>query len=80
MGSLRLGQVLGLQHSHEDEVTVAEVRRLNVASAFAISDSLADLVWNPQFHGPQVAAGLITLYEAALSALQANPDEDAGIR
>jgi uridine phosphorylase len=52
---------------------VAEVRGLNVASAFAISDSLADLVWNPQFHGPQVAAGLITLYEAALRALQADP-------
>ena len=49
---------------------VAEVRGLQVASAFAISDSLADLVWNPQFHGPQVEAGLITLYEAAVSALQ----------
>jgi uridine phosphorylase len=44
---------------------------LQVASAFGISDSLADLVWNPQFHGPQVEAGLITLYEAAASALQA---------
>lgn len=50
---------------------VAEVRGLQVASAFAISDSLADLVWNPQFHGPQVQVGLITLYEAAVSALQA---------
>ena len=47
---------------------VAEVRGLRVASAFTISDSLADLVWNPQFHGPEVEAGLITLYEAALSA------------
>jgi uridine phosphorylase len=52
---------------------VAEVRGLQVASAFAISDSLADLVWDPQFHGPEVEAGLITLYEAALSALQADP-------
>ena len=50
---------------------VAEVRRLQVSSAFAISDSLADLVWNPQFHGPPVQAGLITLYNAAVSALQA---------
>jgi uridine phosphorylase len=49
---------------------VAEVRGLQVASAFAISDSLADLVWDPQFNGGQVEAGLITLYEAALSALQ----------
>ncbi len=50
---------------------VAEVRGLQVAAAFAISDSLADLAWNPQFHGPEVEAGLITLYEAALSTLQA---------
>lgn len=50
---------------------VAEVRGLQVASAFAISDSLAELVWNPQFHGPQVEAGLITLYEVAVNALQA---------
>ncbi|HEX9356072.1 MAG TPA: hypothetical protein VF933_19905 [Streptosporangiaceae bacterium] len=56
-------------------LAVAEVRGLQAASAFAISDSLADLAWNPQFHGPQVQAGLITLYEAAVSALQASsPD------
>lgn len=57
---------------------VAEVRGLQVASAFTISDSLADLVWNPQFHGPEVEAGLIALYEAALSALLADPGRDAG--
>ena len=50
---------------------VAEVRGLQVSSAFTISDSLADLAWDPQFHGPQVRAGLITLYEAAVSALEA---------
>ena len=34
---------------------VAKVRALQVASAFTISDSLADLVWNPlEFHGPPV--------------------------
>jgi hypothetical protein len=48
------------------------VRGLSVASAFVISDSLADLVWNPQFHGPEVEAGLITLYQAALTALRAS--------
>ena len=57
---------------------VAEVRGLQVASAFTISDSLADLVWNPQFHGPEVEAGLIALYDAALSALLADPGRDAG--
>jgi hypothetical protein len=56
---------------------VAKVRGLQVSSAFTISDSLADLVWNPQFHGPQVQAGLIMLYEAAVSALQA-ADQDTG--
>jgi len=50
---------------------VAEVRDLQVSAAFTISDSLADLVWNPQFHGAEVQAGLITLYGAAVSALQA---------
>ena len=55
---------------------VAKVRGLQVASAFTISDSLADLVWNPQFHGPPVQAGLITLYEAAVSALQAMKEAD----
>jgi uridine phosphorylase len=55
---------------------VAEVRGLRIASAFVISDSLADLVWNPQFHTPQVEAGLITLYQAAVAALQAEPVTD----
>ena len=54
---------------------VAEVRGLRVSSAFTISDSLADLAWNPQCHGAEVRAGLITLYEAAVRALQAvSPD------
>jgi uridine phosphorylase len=51
---------------------VAQVRGLQVASAFVISDSLADLVWNPQFHGQEVETGLITLYRAAVRALQAS--------
>ncbi len=50
---------------------VAEVRGLRLASAFVISDSLADLVWNPRFHDPAVQAGLIGLYQAAVSALTA---------
>jgi nucleoside phosphorylase len=57
---------------------VAEVRGLQVAAAFTISDSLADLAWDPQFHGPQVEAGLVTLYRAALSALVAVTAGPAG--
>jgi hypothetical protein len=36
-----------------------------------ISDSLADLVWRPRFGEPQVEAGLVQLYQAALTALAA---------
>jgi phosphorylase superfamily protein len=50
---------------------VAEVRGLRVASAFTISDSLADLVWHPRFDSPTVERGLVTLYGAALAALRA---------
>lgn len=57
---------------------VAEVRGLRLASAFTISDSLADLVWNPRFHEPEVQAGLIALYGAALSALLEGSGGDAG--
>lgn len=48
---------------------VAAVRGVEVACAFAISDSLAELVWDPQFHGPEVEAGLDGLYRAARVAL-----------
>jgi uridine phosphorylase len=57
---------------------VAEVRGLRVASAFTISDSLADLVWNPRFHEPEVEAGLVALYGAAVNALLEGPGGDVG--
>jgi uridine phosphorylase len=50
---------------------VAEVRGLRLASAFVISDSLAELVWSPRFHDPAVQAGLIGLYRAAVATLMA---------
>jgi uridine phosphorylase len=50
---------------------VASVRDVRLASAFVISDSLADLVWNPRFHGTEVQEGPVTLYEAAVTALTA---------
>jgi hypothetical protein len=53
---------------------VAEVRDLRLASAFVISDSLADLVWNPRFRDPAVQDGLIGLYQAAVAALLAGPE------
>ena len=48
---------------------VAQVRGLSLATAFVISDSLADLVWTPRFHDPAVEAGLVDLYQAAVAAL-----------
>ncbi len=50
---------------------VAEVRGLRLASAFVISDSLADLVWSSHFGSPEVASGLVELYQAAVEALMA---------
>lgn len=49
---------------------VGEFRGVQVATAFTMSDSLAELVWDPQFLGPEVEASLIALYHAALTALQ----------
>ena len=48
---------------------VASVRGMHLASAFVISDSLAGLEWNPQFHGVKVQEGLVTLHQAAVAAL-----------
>ena len=50
-------------------MAVAEVRGIEFATAFAISDSLAELQWDPQFRAPETTEGLHRLYEAALRAL-----------
>jgi uridine phosphorylase len=51
--------------------SVAACRSVHVASAFVISDLLVDGVWDPQMHGEETAAGLRTLYDAAVAALLA---------
>lgn len=51
---------------------VAEVRGLSLASAFVISDSLAEPVWSTRFHSPEVASGLVRVYQAAVEALLAD--------
>lgn len=48
---------------------VAEHRGVAATAAFAISDSLADLVWDPQFVSPDVGPSLEQLYRAAVEAL-----------
>ena len=51
---------------------VAEVRGLSLASAFVISDSLAELVLSTRFHSPEVTSGLVRVYQAAVEALLAD--------
>lgn len=42
-------------------------RGVEAAAAFVVSDSLADLEWNPQFHSEATTSALDALVEAALS-------------
>jgi uridine phosphorylase len=49
--------------------SVALCRSVQVASAFVISDLLTDEVWEPQMRSERTAAGLSTLYDAAVAAL-----------
>ena len=49
---------------------VGEYRGIEVAAAFVISDSLADLVWDPQFHSDATVSALHALYEAAVTVLE----------
>jgi len=51
--------------------TVARYRGVALASAFTISDSLAEPEWEPDFLSKPTNAGLETLYRAALAALGA---------
>ncbi len=49
---------------------VAQYRKINIASACTVSDSLAGDVWKPKFHSVQ--KNLKTIYQAALMALLDN--------
>jgi hypothetical protein len=40
-----------------------------MASAFTMSDSLADLVWDPQSHAGETEESLTRLFAAAVDAL-----------
>lgn len=47
---------------------VAQFRNVEAAAVFSISDSLADLVWQPEFHSEKPRAGLEHLFRATLRA------------
>jgi uridine phosphorylase len=49
--------------------SVGQVRGVEVAAAFAISDSLADGEWVPQFGHPRLADRLVRMVPAAVAAL-----------
>lgn len=49
--------------------SVARCRSVQVASAFVISDLLADAVWEPQMRSERTITGLQTLYVSAVAAL-----------
>lgn len=48
---------------------VAQYRNVHMGSILTISDSLADLVWKPEFHSNEANIGLELLFKAALDAL-----------
>lgn len=48
---------------------VAQYRKVEFATAYAISDSLADLVWNPSFSSPHTAGNLRKIYDSALETI-----------
>jgi uridine phosphorylase len=48
---------------------VTQYRGVDVAAAFVISDSLAELAWNPQFDAEVVGNNLVQLYQAVRAML-----------
>lgn len=50
---------------------VAAYRGVEMGSLLTVSDSLAELKWDPQFRSDTTRAGLETIYQVALQALQA---------
>jgi uridine phosphorylase len=57
---------------------VAAYREVDVAAGFVVSDSLADLVWDPQFHAPETLDSLIRLYEASVATLMVDGPAPGG--
>lgn len=54
-------------------LAVAAYRDVDLTAGFVVSDSLADLAWDPQFHSPRTIGALMTLYEASVETLAIEP-------
>lgn len=52
---------------------VAEVRGVDIASAFVVSDSLAELTWQPRFHAPETEEAFHRLADVAYATLAEVP-------
>jgi uridine phosphorylase len=61
--------ILGVEMEAAALFAVAKYRNIPIASGFAVSDSLADLVWNPQFNSTATQTGLENLFKAAKATL-----------
>lgn len=57
---------------------VAGCRGVELAAAFSISDTLANLTWTPRFGSPETREGLEALYGAARDALLADESSSGG--
>jgi uridine phosphorylase len=66
---LRAEGVLTVEMEASALFTVAAYRGVEIAAAFAVSDSLADLTWRPDFDNPAIEEGLRLLFDAAEAAL-----------
>lgn len=49
--------------------SAAAFRKVPIASCFSVSDTLAELVWRPEFHAETTKSGLEKIFGAALEAL-----------
>ncbi len=52
---------------------VAAFRGVQIAACFSVSDTLAELVWRPEFHAETTEEGLVRIFESALETLNPGP-------
>jgi hypothetical protein len=51
-------------------MAIAQYRNVSFATAFVVSDSLADLVWDPKLHSTDISDLLRKLYHSAVDTLK----------
>jgi len=61
--------VLAVEMEASALFSVAAFRNVEMGAVFTISDSIAELVWKPQFHETEIQKKLQLLFQAAVNAL-----------